>query len=167
MTNEPVAYYKDFSDGTRLYFSNNEFGEIDKNDPLIKLLYTKEQLQPKVKMTKKQHEQFENYKADKNNFYHFWQSLLCDKISLLDDISERDLMLAWIDSEAIEIVPKKEWFIETKNVTSDYRFVKIEFENKSAYNKSLKIHATHFKTKSQAESWVNPLTKAVLLPVED
>lgn len=162
--NKPVAWRKRHS-GDK-YWRYEETGYIGDWDD-VERLYTAEQLNKRVKMTKNQHKQFENYKKGKNSFYHFWQSLIVDDISLRKEFSERELMLVWLDEKTIEIVPDMKWFIETKNMTSDYRFLKIDFENKSVYNKSLKIYASSFETKSQAESWVTPLTKAVQLPVGD
>lgn len=160
--NNPVAYINITKNGT-----SNLSTSVDVLADEVLPLYTLDQLHTRVKMTKKQHNQFENYKKGKNSFYHFWQSLIVDDISLRKEFSERELMLVWLDDENVEIIPNMKWFVETKNMTSDYRFLKIDFENKSVYNKSLKIYASSFETKIQAESWVTPLTKAVQLPVGD
>lgn len=167
MTNEPVAYLV-----SQEPYSSVRYIVCDKPVPIgnekITPLYTKEQLQPRVEMTKKQHNKFENYKVDSNSFYHFWQSLLVDDVSLFKEISERDLMLAWLDDRAIEIVPEKKWFVQRNDTKDRYRFLSkdiVTSDNEFNYS-SLKYSAKQFDTKEEAEEWTNPLTEAVLLPVE-
>lgn len=135
----------------------------------VEPLYTAEQLHPRVKMTKKQHRQFENYKTNKNSFYHFWQSLLVDDVSLFKDISERDLMLAWLDDGAIDIVPEKKWFVRSKERNSEKNYYYFVGKRPTDYwpNYGYKRAAKKFDTKDEAEEWTNPLTEAVQLPVEE
>ncbi|WP_273709467.1 hypothetical protein [Leuconostoc mesenteroides] len=175
---EPVAYYREDSNGMRIYYDRSMLPELDNNDIKVKPLYDKNSLQPRVKMTKKQHRQFENYKTNKNSFYHFWQSLLVDDVSLFKEISERDLMLAWLDDETIEIVPNMKWFVRSKEQyqpdmdqgisESGYLYLtqgniySIEYYEMDAF----KDAAQQFDTKEEAELWTNPLTEAVQLPVE-
>lgn len=161
---EPVAYIYNYANGDYALWHKTE-QHIEKAIPL----YTKEQLHPRVKMTKKQHKQFENYKTNKNDFYDFWQSLLVDDVSLFKEISERNLMLAWLDDEVVEIVPDMKWFVRSKRASSFGNYIylkKIESDDKvTAFN--LKSVAEQFDTKEEAEKWTNPLTEAVQLPVEE
>ncbi|WP_188352900.1 hypothetical protein [Leuconostoc pseudomesenteroides] len=161
---------------------------------VIEPLYTAEQLQPRVKMTKTEFDEWKFLYEDTvelsltayrvlNEILNSTHNIggkyveLSKRVYQCNDSmsvskNQAELVNLFINyspdnpEETIEIAPDMKWFVETKNTTSDYRFLKIEFENKSVYNKSLKIYATHFETQSQAESWVNPLTKAVQLPVE-
>jgi len=70
--------------------------------------------------------------------------------------------------EMIEIVPNKKWFVQVKNAESSSKFL-----HRTVFNKdyivnygAIKKYAKKFDTKEEAELWTNPLTKAVLLPVE-
>ncbi|MFT9082995.1 hypothetical protein [Leuconostoc pseudomesenteroides] len=160
----PVAYIYNYANGDYALWHKTE-QHIEKAIPL----YTKEQLHPRVKMTKNQHKQFESYKVDKNNFYHFWQSLLVDEVSLLKEFSERELMFVWLDEELIEIVPNMKWFVRSKetNRTEYNDFLLIDSERIHGWYPFVdKKIATQFDTKEQAEQWTNPLTEAVQLPVE-
>ena len=130
-------------------------------------LYTAEQLHPRVKMTKKQHRQFENYKTNKNTFYHFWQSLLVDDVSLFKEISERNLILAWLDDRTIEIVPNMKWFVRSKTSDEKYGYWYLHKTEHYFFHEYIKELSTQFDTKEEAEEWTNPLTEAVQLPVED
>lgn len=157
---KPVAYM--LSD-----FVDNDFTslELPENPNNPRGLYFKEQLRQRMKMTQEQHRRFENYKANNDSFYHFWQSVLDGGVSLFKDISEHDLMLAWLDEETIEIVPNMKWFVEKKKFNGDYKFLKIN--EKDLHYNHLKEQATQFDTKEEAEKWTNPLTEAVRLPVEE
>ena len=181
---EPVAYLQ-------LDIHGKEMVNIEKdmNGYETKPLYTEEQLQPRVQMTQAEFDEFKKllsvgigtiYEAfdvinsdrgEMDEFEQLYNRLFANGVNeqakqQIEFVKLWDSLSTCLPEETISIVSEKEWFIETKNVTSDYRFVKIEFENKSVYNKSLKMYATHFKTKSQAEEWKNPLTKVVLLPIE-
>lgn len=149
--------------------------ELVENQNNPRGLYFKEQLHIRVKMTQKQYDRLMWYKeySDLSTCISYFlehdgvNNFGLSSENLMGLLTQEDIARAWLNpEEAIEIVPDMKWFVETKNTTSDYRFLKIEFENKSVYNKSLKMYATHFETQSQAESWVNPLTKVVKLPLE-
>ena len=160
---EPVAYlnkYQDDSTNITRYKPENQ--RLLSSNPL----YTADQLHLRVKMTKNQHKQFENYKVDKNNFYHFWQSLLVDEISLLKEFSERELMFVWLDEEAVEIIPDMKWFVRSKEQEKGLYWY-LKKTERFFFHEYIKEIATPFDTKEQAERWTNPLTEAVQLPVED
>lgn len=163
---EPVAYIRRTSGGTYLSLTpiSDDYG--DKTDKTLPL-YTAEQLHPRVKMTKKQHKQFENYKTNKNDFYDFWQSLLVDDVSLFKEISERNLMLAWLDDRTIEIVPEMKWFVRSKEPEDeDDYYLFLNGYNLDDLDYFEFDYARAFDTKEEAELWTNPLTEAVQLPVE-
>ncbi|MBZ1510975.1 hypothetical protein J6K93_07355 [Leuconostoc mesenteroides] len=75
--------------------------------------------------------------------------------------------------ETIEIVPDMKWFVRSKEPDDEgyYAFLEnlVQLKLNWCYSKykqkPLKI-AVKFETKEQAEEWCNPLTEAVLLPVE-
>lgn len=161
---EPVAYLNKYLDkNTNITRYKPENQRLLSSDPL----YTAEQLHPRVKMTKKQHKQFENYKTNKNDFYNFWQSLLVDDVSLFKEISERNLMLAWLDDRTIEIVPNMKWFVRSKTSDEKYGYWYLHKTEHYFFHEYIKEISTQFDTKEQAEKWTNPLTEAVQLPVED
>lgn len=111
---EPVAWSVSSPKGEKLFTDKKpECG-------FITPLYTKQQLQPRVKMTKKQYDEFIELKKDVFNFYHFWQILLVSESSLVSDITEQDLMLAWLDQYCIEILPEKKWFVREKDTKEDF-----------------------------------------------
>lgn len=160
---EPVAYLNKYLDkNTNITRYKPENQRLLSSDPL----YTAEQLHPRVKMTKKQHKQFENYKTNKNDFYNFWQSLLVDDVSLFKEISERNLMLAWLDDRTIEIVPNMKWFVRSKTSDEKYGYWYLHKTEHYFFHEYIKELSTQFDTKEEAEEWTNPLTEAVQLPVE-
>lgn len=171
---EPVAYkIEDVSETLGWRYSTLK--PINKN---YVPLYTSEQLHPRVKMTQEQHRQFENYKTNKDSFYHFWQSVLADGVSLFKNISERDLMLAWLDEKTIEIVPTVKWFVRSKKQyqpdmdqgisESGYLYLTQGDIYSVEYHKmtSFKDDATQFDNEDEAKLWTTPDTEAVQLPVE-
>jgi len=164
MTNEPVAYLQ-------LDIHGKEMVHIEKdmNGYETKPLYTAEQLRPRMKMTQEQHRRFENYKANNDSFYHFWQSVLDDGVSLFKDISEHDLMLAWLDEETIEIVPNMKWFVRSKKTNGSYKYDYLSrmYAGTASPKYGKKDLAIYFDTKEEAEKWKNPLTEVVNLPVEE
>ncbi|MGO3604924.1 MAG: hypothetical protein ACTIOK_15990 [Enterococcus malodoratus] len=179
---EPVAYiYEDhvFKTEKEAVLFKKEFDRY-KHDNMLKHvilpLFTADEISDiykqnkRVKMTKRQHEQFENYKVNKNNFYHFWQSLLVDDVSLFKEISERDLMLAWLDDRTIKIVPDMKWFVRNKQKGKDdvIDYLMIDDDVWFGWHPFVtRDEATAFDTQEEAELWTNPLTEAVQLPVEE
>lgn len=160
---EPVAYLNKYLDkNTNITRYKPENQRLLSSDPL----YKAEQVHPRVKMTKKQHKQFENYKTNKNDFYNFWQSLLVDDVSLFKEISERNLMLAWLDDRTIEIVPNMKWFVRSKTSDEKYGYWYLHKTEHYFFHEYIKELSTQFDTKEEAEEWKNPLTEAVQLPVE-
>jgi len=197
MTNEPVAYYKDFSDGTRLFFKSNELCDIDNSDNLIKPLYTKEQLQPRVKMTQAEFDEFEKLsklgvdtiydaldlvnsdRGETDEFENIYNRLFGGDnfIKIQKNQLEFSNLWAYYNPEEpdvmIEIIPDKKWFVISKDLDDGIYYVMgVIDERYPAFNSALNElevakFGHEFDTKEQAEEWTNPLTKAVLLPVEE
>ncbi|MGB4824002.1 MAG: hypothetical protein WBP82_03725 [Leuconostoc mesenteroides] len=180
---EPTAYiYEDhvFNTEKEAVLFKKEFDRYKHDDMLrhvILPLFTADEISDiyrqnnRVKMTKKQHKQFGNYKTNKNDFYDFWQSLLVDDVSLFKEISERNLMLAWLDDRTIEVVPDMKWFVRSKEKYQGFYMLLgnlNELRDPWIFTKqdNFTSFATEFDTKEEAEKWTNPLTEAVQSPVE-
>ena len=75
--------------------------------------------------------------------------------------------------ETIEIVPTKKWFVRSKEKDDegywDWLVKYHDDELSPEYNSDDNIprQAVEFDKKEGAEIWTNPLTEAVLLPVEE
>ena len=182
----PVAYIRRTSGGT--YISQTPIGDNygSKTDKTLPL-YTKEQLHPRVKMTKQQYDRLMwekthtnllacmDYFFEHDDNYKFGLS----SENLRGDLTQEDIARAWLNpEETIEIVPGMKWFVRSKEKyeadivqglpESGYLYLtdggsySIEYCEMTTF----KDDATQFDTKEEAEKWVNPLTEAVQLPVE-
>lgn len=182
---EPVAYWHipqieneeifvDFSPSKSLNFENIP-------------LYTAEQLQPRVKMTKKQYDRlmWDKIHTDLSTcLEHFLNSDGNNHFGLSSeyvrgDLTQEDIARAWLNpDEMIEIVPDMKWFVRSKEQyqpdmdqgisESGYLYLtqgniySIEYYETTSF----KDDAQQFDTKEEAELWKNPLTEVVQLPVE-
>lgn len=183
MTNEPVAYLV-----SQEPYSSARYIVCDKPIPIgnekITPLYTKEQLQHRVKMTKLESDEFELlYKLFHGSTvrgvintveYNESKRFMNLKSRLNKMGKDLELIVLWDNydpekpEETIEIVPTMKWFVERNDTNDDYRFLSknvINLDNELNYA-ALKKSAKQFVTKKEAEEWTNPLTEAVLLPVE-
>lgn len=138
---EPVAY-KRIYDGGVVGYGNNKSNLSIKNIPL----YTSDQLQNKIELTK---DEFE------------LMAKVCRGIQPFQKIEQH-----------VKIVANMKWFVRSKKPNNDgsylfrsgikdfgdYYYTKDKNENTIAYQ---------FDTKEEAEKWTNPLTEAVYLPVEE
>jgi len=175
MNNEPEAYYKDFSDGTRLFFKSDELYDIDNSDNLIKPLYTADKLQPRVKMTKKQYDRlmWDKQNTDLLNclgyflngdYHHFG----LPSEDLRGDLTPEDIARAWLNpEETVDIVPEKKWFVRSKSSDEKYGYWYLHKTEHFFFHEYIKEISTEFDTKEEAEQWKNPLTEVVQLPVEE
>lgn len=179
---EPVAYM--LSD-----FVGNDFTslELPKNPNNPRGLYFKEQLQPHVKMTKKQYDRLMWDKQNTDLFQcidYFNEHDGNSKFGVLTEnlkgnLKQEDIARAWLNpEETIEIVPDMKWFVRSKEKyqpnmdqgisESGYLYLtqgniySIEYYETTTF----KDDAQQFDTKEESEKWVNPLTEAVQLPVE-
>lgn len=187
---KPVAYM--LSD-----FVENDFVSLTlpdhPNNP--RELYFKEQLQPRVKMTKREADEFKKLHRTHKHLIpiHFLQFLI-DHGNNYPSLNSRyfngredqlALLTLWLrfdpkhPEETIEIVPEKKWFVRSKEQyqpdmdqgisESGYLYLtqgdiySIEYYETTTF----KYDAKQFDTKEQAEEWTNPLTEAVLLPVNE
>ena len=180
MTNEPVAYHTINKDGDSfLRWTKSPF--TDENIPL----YTKEQLQPKVKMTQKQYDRLMWDKENTDLFQcieYFNEHDGNNKFglqseNLMGELTQEDIAKVWLNpEETIEIVQTKKWLVRSKHKDGNERFsyIKNILSTQVVYGFSLSENLDlkedepyEFDTKDDAEMWTNPLTEAVLLPVED
>lgn len=162
----------------------------------VEPLYTKEQLRKHVEMTHAVYNQFCQARRDYSEPYRFLNDLETDStrekfdslfhwIYSTEHGADLEGSLAfytiWVDCALekydikIDIVPEKKWFVRSKNRDGNERFsyIKSIFSTQVVYGFSLSEELSEkedypyqFDTKEQAEEWTNPLTKAVLLPVE-
>lgn len=158
---EPVAYVQ-IRDG-KAYSVLRKGTPNDEYTPV----YTAEQLLPRVKMTREQKQLMMSYKNNKESFF----ILLSRTRQLINNpfefISEEELMSAWLNpEETIEIVPEMKWFVRSKTSDEKYGYWYLHKTEHYFFHEYIKELSTQFDTKEEAEEWKNPLTEAVLLPIE-
>lgn len=181
---KPVAYgFKDREDEDYLCSSKKpSFLEWDIIDPL----YTKQQLQPRVKMTQAEFDEFQKLVEQEYDLYSAISEIgdinLCPNLydrlfgSVDNKSKQNEFAVLWANFEefepqkTIEIIPEKKWFVRRilPNTGGNMLLCSVEGKQEGLlmYNAN-KEHATKFDTKEQAELWTNPLTESVLLPVGD
>lgn len=183
-------------------FRNNDSGWVvsaikpDSNWDIIEPLYTKEQLQPRVKMTQAEFNEFNKLlsvgvstiydvfelisedRGETDEFENLYDRLFENSTSE-QAVSQLEFARLWADfnglhpEETIEIIPEKKWFVRSKLPVKDgwYKWLLelSEDDFNPRYNLGKFVHKWFFQfdTKEQAEEWTNPLTEAVLLPVGD
>lgn len=185
MSEEPVAYLQLDIHGEEMVHIEKDMSGYE-----TKPLYTKAQIQPKVKMTQAEFDEFNElfirHTSISGSFMAIYNTNLYPRIKnliLSDDpveSSKNELSFAKLfynydpdnPEETIEIVPTKKWFVRSKEkseIEEDNRYSWLYDINErypdyisSESNQS----AIRFDTKEDAERWVNPLTEAVLLPVD-
>lgn len=169
---EPVAYMWKTAQGTIIGLSPND--NSHSGGRLGIPLYTSEQLHPCVKMTKEQWDEFNEIRNESLRFSDLWITVFEQGKAWhsIVDLSEKNLMLAWLDDEVVEIVPNMKWFVRSKEKTQGfYMFLGNlnELRDPWIFTKqdNFTSFAQQFDTKEEAEKWVNPLTEAVQLPVEE
>ena len=181
MTNEPVAYlskYLDNSTNITRYKPENQ--RVLSSTPL----YTAEDLHPRVKMTKKQYEEWQSairsiYPV---NLYELFNLIfntaehqggyegMRDIFSFNE--GQKKLAQLWADfdpenpEETIEIVPNMKWFVRSKERDDEGDYAFLSGSNLDDLEYFGFDYARPFDTKEEAELWLNPLTEAVQLPVE-
>ncbi len=191
---KPVAWRKKYNGDKKWRYE--EIGYIGDWD-IVERLYIAEQLHPRVKMTQKQYEEWQSVIRSiyPVNLYELFNLIfnaaehqgeyagMRDIFSF--DKGQKKLAQLWSDfdpdnpEETIEIVPSIKWFVRSKEKyeadivqglpESGYLYLtdgggySIEYCEMTTF----KDDATQFDTKEEAEKWENPLTEAVLLPVEE
>ena len=190
---EPVAYrvdgafYNNLHDAKQavkgikyLKKSLNTDNDLTRKSVYIEPLYEEEQLNPRVKMKKKQ---YDRLMYDKENtdlstcLAYFIEHDGVNKFgkesdNLMGFLKQEDIARAWLNpEETIEIVPGMKWFVRNKkreHISDVYlkkTSVRIE-DITPQYSPNIGVCA-FFDTKEEAEVWVDPLTEAVQLPVEE
>ncbi|QSB50756.1 hypothetical protein [Leuconostoc falkenbergense] len=179
---EPVAYIYNYANGDYALWHKTE-QHIEKAIPL----YTKEQLQPRVKLTKKQYDRlmWDKINTDLSTCISYFlehdgvNKFGLSSENLRGDLTQEDIARAWLNpEETIEIFPTMKWFVRSKEQykpdmdqgisESGYLYLtqgniySVEYYETTSF----KDDATQFDTKEEAEKWTNPLTEAVQLPVE-
>lgn len=161
---------------------------IGVDDKQITPLYADSYEYPRVKMTQGEVDEFEKladsgafttYEAlelvhgdrgELNEYENLYKRLFDADFSEAQE-NQLEFARAWAycSPEDIEIVPDMKWFVERNDTSDDHRFLSknvINLDNELNYA-ALKKSAKQFDTKEEAELWLNPLTEAVQLPVED
>lgn len=138
---EPVAYLVSQEPLSAVRWLS-DIKPIGIDDKQITPLYTSEQLQNKIELTKTEFELL---------------AKVCRGIRPFQKIEQH-----------INIVPDMKWFVRSKQPEEDedeyYLF--LSGSNIDDLDYLVFDYAKAFDTKEEAERWVNPLTEAVQLPVE-
>ncbi|MBZ5958159.1 hypothetical protein [Leuconostoc gasicomitatum] len=177
---KPVAYrFK--NEGIMRYGTDDKY-PLGKWD-IVEPLYTKQQLQPRVKMTREQagdfkdlHEQYSLLSNALNSIYEVKHSPM--KLWITKGKPRQNEMMfaklwagfnALHPEETIEIIVENKWFV--RSINDPYLFLLKDSDSHDTYgyfdDDDDLSEAKQFDTKEQAEEWTNPLTEAVLLPVGD
>ena len=191
---EPVAYrvdgafYNNLHDAKQavkgikyLKKSLNTDNDLTRKSVYIEPLYEEEQLNPRVKMKKKQ---YDRLMYDKENtdlstcLAYFIEHDGVNKFgkesdNLMGFLKQEDIARAWLNpEETIEIVPAPymKWFVRSNTATKSkiYEWLD-EYEDMiPMYTRGRKPpkSAAKFDTEEEAKLWTNPKTEAVQLPVE-
>lgn len=83
----------------------------------IKIIKTlKDQYAPTVEMTKKQWDEFNTIRNESVSFSDLWSTIFKQGKAWhsITDLSERTLMIAWLDDDNVEIIPNTKWFVRSK-----------------------------------------------------
>lgn len=188
---KPVAYR--FRESNQTYsFIDSRF--IGANPLQGQPLYTSEQLHKRVKMTQAEFDEWEQLDFENNIFGLLGQLLdnvlepdypnLTNRVygsnggDIEDNIKQLELCELWTKynpdqpEETIEIIPNMKWFVRSKKATTngEYRWLENDQSDNMVPTYSLSVSSFNsraFETKEEAEKWENPLTEAVLLPVEE
>ncbi len=188
---EPVAYmYRDFDNKDDDCGPSLQFNEPSPTWDIIEELYTKEQLQPRVKMTQAEFDEFhdlfevvdyasialatiQHVKDDFNKLgLKVYSGTVNERIK-----KENEFNVLWANydadnpEETIEIVPNKKWFVRSRELAKNSKYIWLcdaEYLDvpQCMFTNYDQLTAMGFDTKEEAEQWTNPLTEAVQLPVE-
>jgi len=181
---EPVAWMWKTAGGNVLGFQ--EYKEDIPYPGYVTPLYTAEDLYPRVKMTQAEFDEFEQIFRVED-----YASLAIATIERVDITfnnlksrifsgsidnrvkNENEFNVLWANynpdnpEETIEIVPNMKWFVVVTNpiIHAGYTYLSVDGIKRISYD-APKSEAKKFDTKEEAEEWKNPLTEAVLLPIE-
>lgn len=147
-------------------------------------LYTKEQLQPRMKMTQEEFYEFQKLVEQEYDLYSAISEIgdtnLCPNLydRLFGSVDnnkskQNEFAVLWANFEefepqkTIEIIAEKKWFVRSKKTDEKVIYWYLKMTEHFFFHEYIKEIATRFDTKEQADEWTNPLTEAVLLPVGD
>ncbi|MFL2114413.1 hypothetical protein [Leuconostoc carnosum] len=191
---KPAAYmYRDFDNKDDDCRPSLQFNEPSPTWDIIEELYTKEQLQPIVKMTQAEFDEFHDLFEKDFDLYSAITEIadtnlritLYDRLftgTSTDKEKQNEFSALWASynplepEETIEIVPTMKWFVRSKEPDSDgdFQFLNgIDEPNDWGYShneedtNNPRNIAYPFDTKERAEEWKNPITEVVLLPIGD
>lgn len=192
---KPVAYmYRDFDDKYDDCGPLLQFNEPSPTWDIIEELYTKEQLHPHVKMTQAEFDEFKKLsesgvdtiydafdlvytdRGETDEFENIYNRLFGGDDFIKTQKNQLEFSNLWAyynpeePEEMIEIVPSMKWFVRSKE-TSGKNHIWLDEDNNKLFpryivSKEIPRDAKRFDTKEEAEEWCNPLTEAILLPVE-
>ncbi|MBZ6000938.1 hypothetical protein [Leuconostoc gelidum] len=188
---EPVAWLVSQEPLSSVQYVTDE-KPLGLDDKRVFPLYTKEQLQSRVKMTQAEFDEFQKLVEQEYDLYSAISEIgdinLCPNLydrlfgSVDNKSKQNEFAVLWANFEefepqkTIEIIPEKKWFVRSKETDGDedWAFLNgIEKPDDWGYSrdkedvKNPRNIAYPFDTKEQADEWTNPLTEAVLLPVGD
>ncbi|QHJ76633.1 MAG: hypothetical protein [Bacteriophage sp.] len=156
-------------------------------------LYTADQLQPRVKMTQAEFDEFKKllsvgisaiYEAfdvidsdrgEMDEFEQLYNRLFTNGVNeqakqQIEFAKLWDSLSTCSAEETIEIVPDMKWFVRSKKPLEKGKYLYLEntISNHLApeYHQIKLAYSQRFDTKEEAEKWTNPLTEAVQLSVE-
>ena len=181
---EPVAYLVHHVNGDTDISKHEKIGHGVYSTPL----YASKHLHPRVKMTQAEFDEFEMlYKSIKSSTIigllntirtNEQKNFGLLKLRLNKSGKDIEIVNLWAEydpdnpEETIEIVQTEKWFVRSKKEDENGSYQFLFFVKKlNGYlpvedeldNSGMK----YFDTKEEAELWVNPLTEAVQLPVEE
>jgi len=153
-------------------------------------LYTKQQLQPRVKMAQEEFNEFYKLlsvgvstiydvfnlisedRGEEDEFENLYNRLFGSYVRK-EAANQIEFAQLWISfnashpEETIEIIPEKKWFVRSKKTDEKVTYWYLKMTEHFLFHEYIIEIATRFDTKEQADEWTNPLTEAVLLPVGD
>ncbi|WP_273713169.1 hypothetical protein [Leuconostoc mesenteroides] len=178
---DPVAYMWKTERGTILGLEPND--NSDSGGRFWIPLYIAEQLQPRVKMTQDEFDEFHDLFEKDFDLYSAiteisdtnLRTTLYDRLftgTQNDKDRQNEFAVLWANynplepEETIEIVAINKWFVRSKKRDDEGDYAFLSGSNLDDLDYLVFDYARAFDTKEEAELWLNPLTEAVQLPVE-
>lgn len=185
---EPVAYLVSQEPLSSVRWLS-DVKPIGVDNKQITPLYTANQLHPRVKMTQAEFDEFKKllsvdistiYEAfdvidsdrgEMDEFEQLYNRLFTNNVNAqaknqIEFSKLWESLSTYSAEELIEIVHDMKWFVVVTNpiIHAGYTYLSVDGIKRISYD-APKSEAKKFDTKEEAEEWINPLTKAVLLEV--